>query len=159
VSPHRALVAPLVNYIWTLHQQRPDLTLTVAVPEVAVRHWWHQILHDRIAWRLQRAAASARSRRHQRAIPPDRMKAIQASGSTVVFLRSSMRRTNLPGVPGRVLRIRGHVSSPCGGQRRMAGTRRHGRHRRTQDHRLTARHGQRPRGGRRVGAGSAVARS
>ena len=35
VSPHRALVAPLINYIWTLHQQRPDLTLTVAVPE-----WW-----------------------------------------------------------------------------------------------------------------------
>ena len=32
VSPHRAVVAPLVNYIWTLHRQRPDLTLTVAVP-------------------------------------------------------------------------------------------------------------------------------
>jgi hypothetical protein len=55
VSPHRALVAPLVNYIWTLHQERPDLTLTVAVPEIVVRHWWHRILHDRIAWRLRRA--------------------------------------------------------------------------------------------------------
>ena len=26
VSPHRTLVAPLVNYIWTLHRQRPDLS-------------------------------------------------------------------------------------------------------------------------------------
>ena len=54
VSPHRALVAPLVNYIWTLHQQRPDLTLTVAVPEIVARHWWHRMLHDRIARRLRR---------------------------------------------------------------------------------------------------------
>jgi hypothetical protein len=55
VSPHRALVAPLVNYIWSLHQERPDLTLTVAVPEIVVRHWWHRLLHDRIARRLRRA--------------------------------------------------------------------------------------------------------
>ena len=55
VSPHRALVAPLVNYVWSLHQQRPDLTLTVIVPEIAVRHWWHRLLHDRIAGRLRRA--------------------------------------------------------------------------------------------------------
>ena len=41
VSPHRALVAPLVNYIWSLHRLRPDLTLTVAVPEIVSRHWWH----------------------------------------------------------------------------------------------------------------------
>jgi hypothetical protein len=52
VSPHRALVAPLVNYIWTLHRQRPDLTLTVIVPEIVTRHWWHQILHDHVARRL-----------------------------------------------------------------------------------------------------------
>lgn len=55
VSPHRALVAPLVNYIWTLHRQRPDLTLTVIVPETVTRHWWHQILHDHLARRLRRA--------------------------------------------------------------------------------------------------------
>ena len=54
VSPHRAMVAPLVNYIWTLHRQRPDLTLTVAVPEVTDRHWWHGILHEHIARRLER---------------------------------------------------------------------------------------------------------
>jgi hypothetical protein len=35
VSPHRALVAPGVNYIWSLRRLRPDLTLTVAVPAPA----------------------------------------------------------------------------------------------------------------------------
>ena len=53
VSPHRAVIAPLVNYLWTLHEQRPDLTLTVAVPELVDRHWWHRILHERVAGRLQ----------------------------------------------------------------------------------------------------------
>jgi hypothetical protein len=54
VSPHRAVVAPLVNYIWTLHRPRPDLTLTVAVPELVHRHWWHRTLYEHIAERLQR---------------------------------------------------------------------------------------------------------
>jgi hypothetical protein len=44
---------PLVNYLWTLHEQRPDLTLTVAVPELVDRHWWHRILHEHVAERLQ----------------------------------------------------------------------------------------------------------
>ena len=53
VSPHHAMIAPLVNYLWTLHEQRPDLTLTVAVPELVDPHWWHRILHEHIAERLQ----------------------------------------------------------------------------------------------------------
>ena len=40
-------------YLWTLHEQRPDLTLTVAVPELVDRHWWHRILHEHVAERLQ----------------------------------------------------------------------------------------------------------
>ena len=55
VSPYRAIVAPLVNYIEVLHQQRPDLTLTVILPEIVVRHWWHRILHNQTAPRLRRA--------------------------------------------------------------------------------------------------------
>jgi hypothetical protein len=55
VSPHRAVVAPLVNYIQALHRQRPDLTLTVAVPELVDRHWWHRTLYEHIAERLQHA--------------------------------------------------------------------------------------------------------
>ena len=55
VSPYRAIVAPTVNYIESLHRQRPDLTLTVILPEIVVRHWWHRILHNRTAARLRRA--------------------------------------------------------------------------------------------------------
>ncbi len=55
VSPHRALVAPLVHYIWSLHGQRPDLTLTVILPEIVVRHPWHRPLHNHTASRLRRA--------------------------------------------------------------------------------------------------------
>jgi hypothetical protein len=55
VSPHRAIVAPMVNYIWSLHRLRPDLTLTVILPEIVVRHWWHRFLHNRTGPRLRRA--------------------------------------------------------------------------------------------------------
>ena len=55
VSPHRAFVAPLVNYIWALHRERPDLTLTVILPEIVVRYWWHRFLHNGTAARLRRA--------------------------------------------------------------------------------------------------------
>jgi hypothetical protein len=55
VSPYRAIVAPMVNYIESLHRLSPDLTLTVIVPEIVVGHWWQRILHDRTAPRLQRA--------------------------------------------------------------------------------------------------------
>jgi len=39
VSPHRAIVAPIVNYVESLHRERPELTLTVILPEIVVRHW------------------------------------------------------------------------------------------------------------------------
>ncbi len=53
VSPYRATVAPLANYIATLHRQRPDLTLTLIVPEIIVAKRWQRILHNRIAARLR----------------------------------------------------------------------------------------------------------
>jgi amino acid transporter len=55
VSPHRAIVAPMVNYIDTLHDQRRDLTITVILPEIVVRHWWERILHNNTAARVRRA--------------------------------------------------------------------------------------------------------
>jgi amino acid transporter len=55
VSPYRAIVAPMVNYIESLHQLRPQLTLTVILPELVVRRWWHRALHNRTASRLRRA--------------------------------------------------------------------------------------------------------
>ena len=54
LSPHRAIVAPLVNYIAALHYQRPGLTLTVILPEIVVCHWWHRLLHNQTAPRLRR---------------------------------------------------------------------------------------------------------
>lgn len=36
IFPHRAIVPPMVNYISSLHRQRPDLTLTVILPEIIV---------------------------------------------------------------------------------------------------------------------------
>jgi amino acid transporter len=53
VSPYRSTVAPLANYIAALHRQRPDVTLTLVVPEVVVARRWQRILHNRIAVRLR----------------------------------------------------------------------------------------------------------
>jgi hypothetical protein len=54
-SPYRAIVAPMIAYIEALRRQRPDLTLTVILPELVVRHWWQRALHSQIAPRLRRA--------------------------------------------------------------------------------------------------------
>jgi hypothetical protein len=54
ISPYRATVAPLANYIEALHRQQPDITLTVIVPEIVPAHLWESILHGRIAQRLRR---------------------------------------------------------------------------------------------------------
>jgi amino acid transporter len=53
VSPYRSTVAPLANYIAALHRQRPDVTLTLVVPEIIVAKPWQRILHSRIAARLR----------------------------------------------------------------------------------------------------------
>jgi hypothetical protein len=45
----------MINYIEVLHRQRHDLTLTVILPEIVIRHWWHGILHNQTAPRLRRA--------------------------------------------------------------------------------------------------------
>ena len=53
VSPYRATVEPLANYIAALHRQRPDVTLTLVVPEIVVAKRWQRILHNRTAARLR----------------------------------------------------------------------------------------------------------
>jgi len=55
VSPHRAVIASLAHYLRVLHTQQPDVTLTVVLPEVVVKHWWHRPLHHHDAQRLRRA--------------------------------------------------------------------------------------------------------
>jgi hypothetical protein len=60
VSPHRALVAPLVRYIEMLHAQRPGLTTTVILTELVVERRRHRLLHSSVAPKL-RAALRGRS--------------------------------------------------------------------------------------------------
>jgi hypothetical protein len=55
VSPYRAVVAPMANYIEALHSQRPDVTITVAVPVIVVKHRWERLLHSNLAERLRKA--------------------------------------------------------------------------------------------------------
>ncbi len=55
VSPYRATVAPAASYIAALHRERPDVTLTLVVPELVVAHPWQRILHNGTARRLRAA--------------------------------------------------------------------------------------------------------
>jgi hypothetical protein len=55
VSPHRAIIPSLARYLEALHALRPDVTLTVIVPQVVVKHWWHRPLHGHDTRRLRRA--------------------------------------------------------------------------------------------------------
>jgi amino acid transporter len=54
-SPYRATVPPTIAYVEALRAERSDLTLTVVVAELVVRHWWERRLHDSDAARLRRA--------------------------------------------------------------------------------------------------------
>ncbi|MEV4631405.1 APC family permease [Micromonospora sp. NPDC049523] len=58
ISPYRAITAPLVQYLDSLHTLRPDVVLTVVVPELMVKRPWHRILHTPIDQRLRRALRS-----------------------------------------------------------------------------------------------------
>jgi amino acid transporter len=55
VSPYRAIIPPLAHYLEALHALRPDVTLTVIVPEAVVRSGWHRLLHSNTPQRLRRA--------------------------------------------------------------------------------------------------------
>jgi hypothetical protein len=55
VSPYRAIVGPLANYLEALHALRPGVVLTVVLPELVARRAWHQALHARVATRIRHA--------------------------------------------------------------------------------------------------------
>ncbi|MFD2766792.1 APC family permease [Micromonospora eburnea] len=55
VSPYRAVIGPLAHYLEALRAARPELTLTVIMPEVVLRHRWHRVLHSRAEHRLRAA--------------------------------------------------------------------------------------------------------
>jgi amino acid transporter len=53
-SPYRALVAPLAQYLLGLHRERPELVMTVVLPEIVPRRAWERLLHGRVTARLRR---------------------------------------------------------------------------------------------------------
>jgi hypothetical protein len=53
-SPYRAIVAPLAQYLLGLHGERPDLVMTVVMPEIVPRRGWERVLHGRVTARLRK---------------------------------------------------------------------------------------------------------
>jgi hypothetical protein len=45
-SPFRSLVGPLLRYIEVVKTERRDDVVTVVVPELVARKWWHRLLHN-----------------------------------------------------------------------------------------------------------------
>jgi amino acid transporter len=54
-SPHRELLAPIMNHIDSLLEDESLDLLTVVVPEFVVRHWIHNALHNQTGLRLRLA--------------------------------------------------------------------------------------------------------
>jgi hypothetical protein len=40
-------VNPLMDYILTLEQVDPERKIAVVLPELVVRHWWENLLHNK----------------------------------------------------------------------------------------------------------------
>jgi amino acid transporter len=52
-SPYRDLTRPVLGYIDNLVAEHPASIVTVVIPELVVRHWWEQILHNHSALALK----------------------------------------------------------------------------------------------------------
>ncbi len=52
-SPYRALTRPVLDYIDELDRRWSHDVVTVVVPELVVRHWWDQLLHNQTAFALK----------------------------------------------------------------------------------------------------------
>jgi amino acid transporter len=46
-SPYRYVLMPLVDYILKVEKELKDRQVCVLVPELVVRHWWENLLHNR----------------------------------------------------------------------------------------------------------------
>jgi hypothetical protein len=52
-SPYRDLIRPILDYIDRLVAEYPGTMVTVVIPELVVRRWWEQILHNHSALALK----------------------------------------------------------------------------------------------------------
>jgi hypothetical protein len=46
LSTYRFIVNPLMDYILDLEDKNPGRKVTVLLPELVVRHWWENLLHN-----------------------------------------------------------------------------------------------------------------
>jgi amino acid transporter len=53
MSPYRAVVVPVVNYVAALQERHPKLTVSVVFPELVLRRRWHTVLHNHIPLRCR----------------------------------------------------------------------------------------------------------
>ena len=48
-SPYRYVLAPLIDYVLTVEKESSFNKICVLVPELVVRHWWENLMHNRRA--------------------------------------------------------------------------------------------------------------
>jgi amino acid transporter len=48
-SPYRLVITPVVDHILQMEQKHKDRQITVVVPELVVRRWWENLLHNQRA--------------------------------------------------------------------------------------------------------------
>jgi amino acid transporter len=45
-STYRLVIGPLIDYVFELEHQNPGRKIAVLLPELVVRHWWENLLHN-----------------------------------------------------------------------------------------------------------------
>jgi hypothetical protein len=48
-SPYRYIVQPIIDYVLEVERESKLQKICVLVPELVVRHWWENLLHNRRA--------------------------------------------------------------------------------------------------------------
>jgi hypothetical protein len=48
-SPYRYILTPVVDYILAVERESEAHRVCVLVPELVVRHWWENLMHNRRA--------------------------------------------------------------------------------------------------------------
>jgi amino acid transporter len=52
-SPYRVIILPRVDYVLKMEQENKGRTIAVLVPELVVKHWWENLLHNQRAQLLK----------------------------------------------------------------------------------------------------------
>ena len=52
-SPYRFIILPLVEHVLKMEREHQGRTIAVVVPELVVRHWWENLLHNQRAQLLK----------------------------------------------------------------------------------------------------------